>query len=599
MFLRVIRPTAALVTLVLAVGRTAVLQAQSESLVDIRNLTPRELRAAAFVLTSPQSIRIEAVGAEPRRDTREGRWWSSGDNDDTWPAAAWILDARTREVVWDLRAARTERTGDGLRRFAGGVDLPAGTYLAYYGSFVVRPVSSSARFDVASLFRSARGRPDVRYGGPYVDDGSFRQFGLEIHGAGRPAAARELDSLARVFNATTVAALRPDTPSASLRTAFTVSRPTAMEISATGELRGDDAFDYGWIVNADTRRRVWEMRYRHSEAAGGVPRNRMVRDTLRLPSGRYVAYFVNDDSHDPGDWNAVPPFDPESWGLTLRVTNPAERAAVRVIDWEPVPAGQTIVSLTGIGDNELRSEGFTLRQAMDVRVYALGEGADRGGEMNDYAWIVDATARRRVWSMRYEETEDAGGATKNRLFDGALHLDAGSYVVYFKSDDSHSFEKWNAAPPAESRYWGVSLVPASGPLDRSAIAPFEPGHSNAIVELLRVRSGWHPHTPFTLDRAALVRVLAIGEGIGGEMYDYGWIENAETGERVWAMTYGATTNAGGARKNRLFDGAVRLPAGRYELHYETDGSHAYGGWNDDPPDDPEAWGITLLPDSGR
>ena len=44
---------------------------------------------------------------------------------------------------------------------------------------------------------------------------------------------------------------------------------------------------------------------------------------------------------------------------------------------------------------------------------------------------------------------------------------------------------------------------------------------------------------------------------------------------------------------------VRLPAGRYELRYETDGSHAYGDWNDDPPDDPEGWGITVLPDTTR
>jgi hypothetical protein len=219
--------------------------------------------------------------------------------------------------------------------------------------------------------------------------------------------------------------------------------------------------------------------------------------------------------------------------------------------------------------------------------------------MNDYAWIVQATARRRVWSMRYEDTEDAGGASKNRLFDGTLHLDAGSYVVYYKSDGSHSFERWNAAPPAESRYWGVSLFPASGALDRSAVGPLEPGRSDAIAELLRVRSGRHPHALFTLDRPAGVRVVAIGEGMDGEMVDYGWIENAETGAKVWEMTYGTTTNAGGARKNRLYDGTIRLPAGRYELRYESDGSHAYGDWNDDPPDDPEGWGITLLPDSGR
>ena len=55
----------------------------------------------------------------------------------------------------------------------------------------------------------------------------------------------------------------------------------------------------------------------------------------------------------------------------------------------------------------------------------------------------------------------------------------------------------------------------------------------------------------------------------------------------------ATEHAGGASKNRRFDGTIRLSAGEYVLRYETDGSHAFGDWNADPPDDPEMWGITV------
>ena len=597
---RVMLQRVALATFGLVVWGAPSLPAQSRTLVDIGELTPQELRTAAFVLSAPQAVHIEAIGAEPRRDRREGSWWSSGNNEEryTWPAAAWILNAVTREVVWDLREARTERSGEGLRTFSGSVNLPAGVYLAYFGSFVATSVSYSGNFDVANLFRSRRPRRDARYSGPYVDDGSFRQFRFAVTGAGRPADGRDVDSAERTIAATAVVTLRPDTPSTTMRSAFTLSRPTDMEIYAIGELRRDDAFDYGWLLNADTRRRVWQMEYRRTQDAGGAHKNRMVRDTIHLPPGRYVLYFVNDDSHDQLEWNAMPPTDPGAWGVTLRVTDPAARAAVRPFKWEPVPTGETIVSLIGIGNNELRQEGFTLRKPMDVRVYALGEGTDRGGDLNDFAWIVDASTRRRVWTMQYDETEAAGGATKNRLFDGTLHFAAGSYLVYYQSDDSHSAEKWNDSPPAESRYWGVSLFPASGPLDRSAIGLFEARPRNAIAELVRVGSSRHPHQRFSLDRATTVHVIAIGEGSGGDLYDHGWIENAETGEMVWEMTYRGTIHAGGASKNRMFDGPVRLPAGRYELRYESDGSHAYGDWNDDPPDDPEGWGITLLPDSG-
>jgi len=227
-----------------------------------------------------------------------------------------------------------------------------------------------------------------------------------------------------------------------------------------------------------------------------------------------------------------------------------------------------------------------------VRIYALGEGDET--EMYDYAWIVDAGTRRRVWTMRYEDTEPAGGADKNRLFDGLIRLEPGSYLVYYKSDGSHSAGKWNATPPAESRYWGISVFPASGRLDTSAVAPFERVTSGAIAQLVRIRSDKRKHTLFTLEQPTTVRVYAIGEATGDEMADYGWIEDAASGDTVWEMTYRTRTPAGGARKNRLFDGTVRLAGGRYVLHYQTDGSHAYSDWNDDPPDDPEGWGVAVL-----
>ena len=99
---------------------------------------------------------------------------------------------------------------------------------------------------------------------------------------------------------------------------------------------------------------------------------------------------------------------------------------------------------------------------------------------------------------------------------------------------------------------------------------------------------------FTLDSAAGVRVYAIGEGTGGDMSDYAWIEDTKTGRRVWEMTYRTTEHAGGATKNRKFDGVIKLPAGDYLVHFETDGSHAFGDWNAAAPFEPEAWGVTLF-----
>ncbi|HEV2860622.1 MAG TPA: serine hydrolase [Pyrinomonadaceae bacterium] len=97
---------------------------------------------------------------------------------------------------------------------------------------------------------------------------------------------------------------------------------------------------------------------------------------------------------------------------------------------------------------------------------------------------------------------------------------------------------------------------------------------------------------FTLARETSVRVFAQGEGDARQMFDRGWVENAETGKAVWEMRAAETTHAGGAEKNRKVDATVSLPAGRYRLRYKTDDSHSFDNWNAQPPDI-NFWGIAL------
>jgi len=569
---------------------------QAQVLVNIQDLSPQEHRSAAFALSAPQEIRITAIGAEPWPEqyrTRDERDWQD-DEQTTWPAAAWILDAQTRAVVWDLRSAETERASNGLRRFSGTVKLPAGIYEVHFAFYAASGFSfgnmSGKSFNLRELVRLGR---RVTVQGHYMQDSLYKKLGISIDGAGRVASADEVTSARETFTSTAIVTL-PAQHNTTTRKSFALTAPAQVEIYTLGEIRRDGVFDYGWIVNADTRAQVWAMTYDNSEPAGGASKNRMVHETLKLKPGRYVVYYASDDSHNPDDWNAVPPVDPEFWGITLRIKDAAARAAVRPFDYEPVPAGQTLVSLIGIGDDATRSEGFTLRRPLDLRIYALGEGSDH--DMVDYAWIVDAASHKRVWTMRYKDTEHAGGAEKNRLFDGRLHLDGGSYLVYFRTDGSHAYDDWNAAPPAEAKYWGVSVFPASGRLNPADVAPFERSSSGArdpIAQLVHMRNDEDARTTFRLGRRTLVRVYALGEGSRDELVDHGWIADS-TGRVVWEMKYDTTEPAGGADKNRVFDGVLTLPAGSYELRYRSDGSHAYGDWNDDPPDDPESWGISVF-----
>jgi hypothetical protein len=551
-----------------ALPMSLVTQQGQPVLVNIHDLSSHELRSEGFALSAPQTLRIEAVGAA---ETRNEKVWIRNDRDPGfWRGNAWILDARTREVVWELRRADTKSGRRDLERFEGTLRLPAGQYEVYYASYSGLSGQNGGgwRWLIGTIRNDETG-----------DHGMSDNFRLVVRGAGRPLTQPELQRLRDDYRSNAIVKLTTLRRAEYDQIGFELSKPTEVEIYALGEADGDSSFDYGWILNTDTREKVWTLQFRRSQAAGGARKNRRAHETRVLPAGRYAAVYALDDSHDPREWNAAPPYDPTFWGLTVRV-KPEERANVSTFAYDPTPSDQAIVALTRMRDDETRTQGFTLTNGM-----------------NDYGWILDAATRRRVWVMEYERTEHAGGAEKNRLADQVLQLPAGSYIVYYQTDDSHAFRSWNSAPPVGADDWGISVFPLSGQLDKSAIAPFSESvaeSTDVIAQLVNVGDEQQRSRTFSLANDTDVRVYALGEGMNGEMFDYAWIENARTGRVIWEMTYRMTAHAGGAQKNRLYDEVIRLPAGEYVLRYQSDGSHSKDGWNADPPFDPAKWGATLF-----
>jgi len=113
-----------------------------------------------------------------------------------------------------------------------------------------------------------------------------------------------------------------------------------------------------------------------------------------------------------------------------------------------------------------------------------------------------------------------------------------------------------------------------------------------IAQIVQVLDNEDKTVTFSLPSSQEVRILAIGEGQGGEMFDYGWMENTDKGLRVWEMQEPKSTHAGGAAKNRKVDVVITLPAGNYKLRYKSDDSHAFDHWNSLPPDI-NFWGIAI------
>jgi hypothetical protein len=219
--------------------------------------------------------------------------------------------------------------------------------------------------------------------------------------------------------------------------------------------------------------------------------------------------------------------------------------------------------------------------------------------MADYAVIVNAKTREKVWTMDVDRSSYAGGAAKNRYIDEVVTLPRGDYIVTYHTDDSHAFNEWNAHAPFDPDHYGITVMGAGEKFNPGMVSRYvEQRDKNIIAQIVRVGDGADEKKRFKLDKTTRVRIYATGEGQNREMYDYGWIENTGTGTTVWEMTYSMTFHAGGGRKNRVVNTTIVLDKGDYVLHYASDDSHSYDDWNVDPPDDPEYWGITLFRDDG-
>lgn len=376
---------------------------------------------------------------------------------------------------------------------------------------------------------------------------------------------------------------------------------------------------YGWIINADTRELVWTMDLQNTR------RDKVYRvfdGTITLPKGTYEVYFaayafynnlslfsytINIDRRKTTDGNDLPHKhglfswiedlftgdigkewrkQAQNWGIELFVPDGSPDVALFTA---PKDFPRLLYHAIKLGESEHIRQGFTLTRNMRIRIYALGE------ESADYGWIVDSKTRKRVWDMEHDDLTHAGGDRKNVKFDRVVSFPAGEYVLYYITDNSHSYEDWNAAPPSDPFNYGVSLM-ATGPGEEDSFELSSPKEDeNAIVSLVRVGDNETRTASFTLKKDATLHIYAIGERGNSrrQMADYGWIINAKTREKVWIMDVDRTEHAGGAEKNRMADELLALPAGTYTAYFQTDDSHAYNDWNSSPPYDQEHYGLTI------
>jgi hypothetical protein len=562
--------------------------------VEMKDFTRMEVKTGGFTLPGDVRLHVHALGAGISRK-------SSIFSDDNMFAYGWIINADTREQVWEMTRGNTSSSKSD-REFNGEVLLPHGNYEVYFCAYGFAANSPFSTFSINVDRR--KGIPGSKY-----DRGGFfswlydffgedvdkewnrraKNWGIEIYtenGADIPTFTSPKEFPNVLYQSVRIGENEHITQS------FSLAKAMPIRIYAIGEMGTDRVpVDCGWIQNTKTRERVWTMSSNNTDPAGGAEKNIKYDKVVDFPAGEYTLYYISDDSHSFLDWNQAPPYDPYHYGITLIASSANSAGSFKLL--KSSDEQNIIAQLTRVRNDETRSQSFTLKSETKVRIYALGERSNSRTQMADYGWIINARTREKVWSMDESVTEHAGGASKNRLVDEIITLPKGTYTVNYQTDDSHAYNQWNSTPPFDPEHWGITVYLVDEK-DRGIVEKnVTPKEEGVIAQIIKVRDNADRTEYFKLNKPAHIRVYAIGEGQNDEMYDYGWIENESTGERVWEMTYSMTYHAGGGRKNRMVNTTIFLDKGTYKLRFVSDDSHSYNDWNTDPPNDPTMWGITL------
>src|SRR3972149_3059790 len=261
------------------------------------------------------------------------------------------MDAATREVVWEMTHENTGgRRND--RTVNEDVSLEKGAYEVYFAAYgTVR--SGAFSYSQANIDRrndNKRGRNFFSIFGDNFEDirdefmeSAKNDWGITISVPSSDAGAVSSFKAPAPFRQT-IFSLTGIGDDATVKKTLTVSRDVTVRIYALGEGRErDELYDHGWIIDAATRERVWDMRRGRVERAGGAYKNILADNELTLPKGQFELVYVTDDSHSPEDWNDRPPYDPFSYGITIFLNSEGDRSAVKIDEIVSFSKGDYIV----------------------------------------------------------------------------------------------------------------------------------------------------------------------------------------------------------------------------------------------------------------
>ncbi|MEJ1241464.1 two-component regulator propeller domain-containing protein [Chryseolinea sp. T2] len=99
----------------------------------------------------------------------------------------------------------------------------------------------------------------------------------------------------------------------------------------------------------------------------------------------------------------------------------------------------------------------------------------------DFGWIENLK-NDTIWSFpEFESTHHAGGGIKNRVVVAPVKLEAGSYLLRYKTDDSHAYGNWNEQAPDQISLYGIALLKIG---DESILTEIDKSQASITNEML-------------------------------------------------------------------------------------------------------------------
>jgi len=503
----------------------------------------------------------------------------------------WIVNSQTGELVWTPTPSNTER--DGVQAsIMDSVLVSPGEYTAFYTTF-----GPSVNSKGGGAFLGLK---------PYwTNDPDFWRLSLKEKGELGRVALSTSPSKSVASENSPVWEFVPTSSKREASQMIQVESRSELRFDITAAICGNRC-DTIQLYRVPDSTPFWILEEDMTEPAGGADLNRTFEGGVEVEPGIYRIEYEAGRSQYYNAWNANPPWAPEAWGLRMFS---GEASQVRIFD--PWTDQDPIASLLQAGDDEDLSITFELDKPLSVVVYGMGE-MRRGNDRYDYGWIEKEGRSVPLWMMNYEGSKAAGGDDMNRQQMDVLNLEAGTYRLRYISDDSHSYANWNKRKPQFPERWGIVIF-AMNPqdVDPTAVRTWADGRVGAasvevstiasesigetIIQQNRLGNDIVVDERMVLDAETSLKIVALGELTRGSSHDYGWISKVGgAGEKVWEMTYQNTVSAGGADRNRRFDGMITLDAGEYQVHFETDFSHSFANFDDDEPRDGADWGIQIF-----